>query len=241
MARYPVALFDVGETLVGPHESYGAVYHRVLADLGYRFESARLERGIRATAAEMSGLVPPGEDRFGHFAGGELEYWRRFVAGVLRRTAGRDIEAALLDRALDALGEAFGRTAAWRVYDDVVPALDALRRAGVRLGIVSNWDSRLPRLLERLGLADYFETVGVSHLERVEKPDPRLFHRVLDRLGVAARDALHVGNLAELDVAGARAAGIDGVLIDRERGAAGRPATIGDLREVVRLVEEGLS
>ena len=123
------------------------------------------------------------------------------------------------------------------MYDDVVPVLEELRRLGMRLGVVSNWDSRLPRLLELLDLARHFEAVGVSHLEGVEKPDPELFRRVLSRLGAEPGDALHVGNVEETDLAGARAAGIDGVLIDRT-GRVGRSAWP-DLRELPRLVRDG--
>jgi putative hydrolase of the HAD superfamily len=241
MARYQVVLFDVGETLVGPNESYGGVYRRVLADLGVGLDAERLERSIRKTSAEMSGRIPPGTDRFGYFAGGETEYWRRFVAAVLRRATGREAEPRFVLRALERLEDAFGRPSAWRVYEDTHPALEELRRSRIRLGVVSNWDSRLPRLLQRLGLADRFETIGVSHLEGTEKPDPALFRRVLDRMGAEAHEALHVGNAVELDVRGARAAGVDAVLIDREGGGGGPVTTISDLRELPRLAVEGLA
>lgn len=240
MARYPIVLFDVGETLVGPSDSYGGVYHRVLAGLGLELDKSLLERCIREAAAEIARRIPPGTDRFAHFDGGESEFWRRFVADVFHRATGRAAEPRYVGRALDRLWEAFGRTSAWHVYDDAVPTLDELRRNGARLGVVSNWDSRLPRLLERLGLADYFDAVAVSHIEGVEKPDPTIFRRVLGRLGGEAREALHVGNALELDVAGARAAGIDGVLLDRKGDFRGGGVTVRDLREVPRIAAVGL-
>jgi putative hydrolase of the HAD superfamily len=240
MARYPIVLFDVGETLVGPGDSYGAVYHRVLAGLGVALDKNVLEQSIRETSADLARRIPAGTDRFAYFDGGESEYWRRFVADVLHRVTGRASEARFVRLALERLWEAFGRASAWRVYDDALPALDALRRRGARLGVVSNWDSRLPRLLELLGLASYFEAVGVSHIEGMEKPDPAIFHRVLGRLGGNAREALHVGNVLELDVAGARAAGIDGVLLDRNGDVRGGGGTVRDLRELPRIAAEGL-
>jgi putative hydrolase of the HAD superfamily len=240
MARYPIVLFDVGETLVGPSDSYGAVYHRVLTGLGVELDKGLLERCIREAAAAIARHIPPGTDRFAHFDGGEWEFWRRFVADVFHRATGRAAEPGFVRRALDRLWEAFGQTSAWHVYDDSVPTLDELRRNGARLGVVSNWDSRLPRLLELLGLADYFDTVAVSHIEGVEKPDPTIFHRALERLGGEAREALHVGNVPELDVAGARAAGIDGILLDRKGDYCGAGATVRDLRDVPRIAAEGL-
>jgi putative hydrolase of the HAD superfamily len=232
--RYRFVLLDVGGTLVGPRDSYGAVYRRVLGGLGLDLDTRRLDDAIRATADAVARRIPSGRDRFAHYPGGESEYWSRVVAEVLDRATGREAAPGLVQRALDRLQQAFGRTDAWHVYDDVVPALRQLRAAGVRLGVVSNWDSRLPRLLDRLGLAGYFAAVGVSHLERVEKPDPALFRLVLSRLGADPRDALHVGDVAELDLAGARAAGIDGLLIDRDGSSRGHE-TIRDLRDLERI------
>ncbi len=261
MTGHPVVLFDVGQTLVGPNGSYAAVYVRVLAELGLELEAGLVERSIRETSVEAARLVPPGGDRFSYFAGGERPYWLWFVGRVLRGATGRGVDPEFASRALDRLWVEFGRAAAWRVYEDAVPTLEALRAEGRRLGVVSNWDSRLPRLLETLGLAHYFEVLGVSHLEGVEKPDPALFHRVLQRMGARPGDALHVGNEAALDVAGARAAGIPAVLIDR-RGVLGPRrtdldsragarvagpvadgglpwSTIGDLREVAGIARRG--
>jgi putative hydrolase of the HAD superfamily len=236
--RYPFVLLDVGETLLGPRRSYGAVYAEVLAELGLELPAAALERGIRLAATEMAERIPPGVDRFSFFPGGETEYWLRFSARAIADAAGREPDRAFRERALERLSEAFQRPAAWEVYADVGPALRALRAQGCRLGIVSNWDSRLPRILERLGLAACFEAIGVSHLERVEKPDPSFFLSVLERLGGSPERALHVGNVPELDVAGARAAGIDGVLLDR----AGPPGSgvLQDLRDLPAIARRGL-
>ena len=234
--RYPVVLFDIGDTLISPRGSYGAIYHRVLGDLGLGFSLEQLERCLPETAEEMTRSIPPGTDRFSFFPGGEAEYWKRFSWGVYRKLAGTPVEARLGRTMMDRLAEAFLLPEAWVVYDDVEPVLGELRRDGFRLGVVSNWDSRLPRLLENLGLAAFFETIGVSHLERIEKPDPLLFHRVLDRLGARPDQALHVGNLPDVDIDGARAAGIDGLL--RDRSGTNEDAVV-DLLDLPRLAREG--
>jgi putative hydrolase of the HAD superfamily len=230
--RYPFVLFDIGETLIGPRRSYGEVYHRVLGDLGMDFPLERLERCLPETADEMTRSIPPGSDRFSHYPGGEEEYWTRFANTVYRKAGGGPLAAERERELLDRLREAFLQRSAWHVYDDVEPVLEELRRDGCRLAVVSNWDSRLPRLLEILGLAGHFDSIGVSHLERVEKPDPVIFRRVLERLGARPEQALHVGNLPHTDIVGARAAGIDGVLVDRSGSNGG---AIRDLRGLPAL------
>jgi len=239
--RYPVVLLDVGETLVGPRESFGAVYARVLASLGLEIPGPFLERCLRQVWDEMDRLVPRGTDRYGYFPGGEDEYWFRFAKGTIERAARRTVSEGFVRETLEHLRRAFRDAGAWKVYADVIPALVELRAAGARLGIVSNWDSRLPRLLERLGLAPFFEAVGVSHLEGIEKPDPELFHRVLGRLEARPDQALHVGDVPELDLEGARAAGLDAALVDRRGKLDGTyPAMkdLGQLPDLVRGVAE---
>lgn len=100
------------------------------------------------------------------------------------------------------------------VLDDVRPALAALRAHGFRLGVVSNANGTLHRLLARLDLASAVDAIFDSCDEGVEKPDPRFFHLALERVGATAATTVHVGDLFHVDVVGARAAGIRPVLLD---------------------------
>jgi putative hydrolase of the HAD superfamily len=92
-------------------------------------------------------------------------------------------------------------------------ALARLRAADLRLGVVSNSDGRVDEALEAAGLRRYFDVVVDSAVAGVEKPDPRIFHVALDALGVLPDEALYVGDLYDVDVVGARAAGIDAILL----------------------------
>jgi len=237
--RYPFILLDVGDTLIGPRGSYGSVYAEVLAGLGLELPGEKLDHGIRQASAELRRQIPAGTDRFSFFPGGEAELWLRFARTSIGLAVGRPIEADFAVAALEGLRRIFKRPDTWVVYDDVRLALDALRGQGCRLAVVSNWDSRLPGLLERLDLARQFEVIGVSHLEGVEKPDPALFQRVLERLGATPDQALHVGNLPDEDLAGARAAGIDGLLVDRQGRLDGSYATVPDLTNLPRIAVKG--
>jgi len=93
--------------------------------------------------------------------------------------------------------------------DDTSVTLQALRQQGTRLGVVTNgptaWQSRK---LDVLGLSTFFDVVVISESEGLTKPDPRIFARAVERIGIAPGEAMFVGDHPEIDVAGARAAGL---------------------------------
>ena len=237
--RFPIVTFDAGDTLLGPRESFGAVYARVLATLGVELNALDVERGLRACWAATNAAIEPGLDRYARTSGGEDAYWLRFVEGTLARTPGVPNHPEWAARAVGPLREAFRDPSSWRVFDDVVPALRELREAGARLAVVSNWDSTLPGLLDRLGLTPWFDTIVVSHLEGVEKPNPELFLRAVARLSGAPGEALHVGDVPELDEAGARAAGIASLTVDRRGRWAGSRDVVTDLSSVPAFARDG--
>jgi putative hydrolase of the HAD superfamily len=239
--RYRFVLFDAGNTLFGPEESFGAVYARVLAPLGLVRPAEDFEAGIRESWRELDEAVPRGSDRYAFFDGGEDEYWHRFARGAIERAAGEEVPPGIVASAVVRLRDAFREPSAWRVYPDVRPALSEIRLLGVRLGVVSNWDSRLHHLLDVLDLDNLFDVVACSHLLGVEKPDPAIFRSALSALGADPRLTLHVGDLPETDLAGARSAGIDGVLVDRRGFLDAKLEALPDLVPLPRIVRDGLT
>jgi putative hydrolase of the HAD superfamily len=120
------------------------------------------------------------------------------------------------------------------VRDGTHESLRRLRAAGLRLAIVSNSDGRVDQALDASGLRHYFDVVIDSSLVGVEKPDPAIFHAALDALGISPAEALYVGDLYEVDVVGARAAGIEAVLLTSAGpGDAQRCRTAGSIDELV--------
>jgi len=95
---------------------------------------------------------------------------------------------------------------------------------------VSNWDCSLRRVLEQAGLDGYLDGVVSSAEAGARKPDPAIFDPALKLAGVGPDEALHVGDTADEDVAGARAAGIRALLIDRTNGK-------GDISSLEQIVE----
>jgi len=126
------------------------------------------------------------------------------------------IEAnAATDAALAEL-KAFNDTeGAWDVVaGDAVPTLRRLRMAGCRLVVVSNTNGTLRRMFRRVGLEPWIDLVIDSQEEGVEKPDPRLFEIALGRAGAGRDTTIHCGDIYQIDVVGARSAGLSAVLLD---------------------------
>lgn len=112
--------------------------------------------------------------------------------------------------------EAFGGPSYWTLYPETVGVLKGLKEQGYEIGIISNFDSRLFNVLRGLGMADLFDTVTISSLAHAAKPAPKIFQAALDKHAMDPEDAVHVGDSRRDDVEGARKAGLQAVLIERE-------------------------
>ena len=98
----------------------------------------------------------------------------------------------------------------------LIGLFDRLKKFGVILGVVSNWDSRLHSILKNTELASYFDFILASAEVGSAKPDKTIFAEALRRSGVSSNEACHIGDDLNADVRGANKAGIDAILIDRK-------------------------
>ncbi len=111
-----------------------------------------------------------------------------------------------------------------------------MRAAGLVVGVISNSNGSVRSILEATGLAAHLHFVIDSSVVGVEKPDPRIFALGLREAGVAAEEAIYVGDLYSVDVLGARGAGLDGILLDPGGFWGPRDCRVaGGLGEAVRL------
>jgi putative hydrolase of the HAD superfamily len=139
-----------------------------------------------------------------------LDALRDRCAGVLRTALGiEDVELNLVRDALLA-------SLHFEAFDDAAPALEELRRGGLRVVAASNWDASLPEVLERTGLAPLLDGVVSSAAAGAAKPDPTLFEAALALAGAAPADTMHVGDRLDKDVDGALALGMRAALIARD-------------------------
>ena len=232
--------FDAGHTLLHPYPSLGELNAGATARHGVVMASAAIEGRFReawlAARAAAPGLV------YGTTHGEARDFWLGVVARVFRDS---DVGRQRLKAILEDLYATFGRAAVWRVHPGWREVLVACRLRRLRVGLVSNWDVRLRRLLSELELLPDFEAVVISAEVGIEKPDPTIFGLAASRLGVRANELLHVGDAWAEDVAGARAAGARAVWLSSSglppAWEAGAVDVIRDLAELVPLLAESAS
>jgi len=238
-AGVEAVFFDVGGTLIDVSPSVGHVYSEACRRRGAAVEPLRLQRAFDEAWVALSATIPAGADRYSHLAGGEEEWWERVSALAFDRC---DVSEAQRPPAVELRG-IFARPEAWHVYPESRRILETLRSQGLPLGVISNWDSRLPALLSALGLDGYFDCIITSAGARCEKPHPGIFRQALDALGVSPGGAIHIGDRFEEDYAGARAAGLRALLLDRTPGRPGLREEVeecGDADDLVLDLEDAL-
>ncbi|MGD2205843.1 MAG: HAD-IA family hydrolase [Anaerolineae bacterium] len=224
--RYDTVIFDVGGTLLGFHEQ--APFQEFLnhVELPATKEDAhqfhrRLISIIVADRDSAQGLGAHGNELY--------EWWRGIFTKTWpdRPSLAEEMLRWLFDGRFD------------RLFPDVLPALEALQELHMPMGVLSNFGLHLPEVLERFDLLHFFEFVIVSAEVKLAKPDPRVFDLVVKKADRPRERLLYVGDHVGDDVAGARGAGLDAVLIDRGDHQAGalcsRIHSLLDLADYVRL------
>jgi putative hydrolase of the HAD superfamily len=211
-------LLDVGGTLLTEEPPRAAIYAEV----------ARA-RGLDVRDDAMRGLMARTHDALPRVLDGAYRYSDRWFEAFIERifVAELGLHAARLPGVTAELFTRFESAATFRLRPGCRELLAGCRARGLALGAVSNWSARLPRVLAAVGIANAFDAVACSALERCEKPDPALFRTALDRLGVAPGAALHAGDHPRNDGYGARAAGVGAVLVDHAGRLAADPGARG--------------
>ncbi len=175
------------------------------AALGMSISAAALDRSVGAATTAVEGAAGVSRGR------SDRDRARVYLETLF---AGAGVPASRMDEVARTLRRLHEEWHLWcRTRPGTREALDRLRAAGLRLGVVSNSDGRVEEALTAAGIRDHFEVVLDSALVGVEKPDPAIFRAALTALGVAADETLYVGDLYEVDVVGAQAAGLDAVLL----------------------------
>jgi putative hydrolase of the HAD superfamily len=206
---YRAVFFDAGETLLSAHPSFPELLSQVLRQEGHDVHPE-----------DVRGIVKPVTERFLR-AAREREMWS--LSSERSRRFWKDIYAILLgalaipltEELFDRLYSTFTTVENYKLFPDVEPALEELHRAGLKLGVISNFEEWLERLLGALNVTRFFDVRVISGAVGFEKPDPQIFRIALEQAGVQAAESVYIGDNPYFDVEPAASLGMHAVLLDR--------------------------
>lgn len=207
-AEHPlrVILLDALGTLIALEPPAPLLRAELAARFGLNLSEEQARHAIATEIAYYRAHLDEGRDR------ASLVDLRRRCANVLRSALpSTDLE-------LGALTDALLASLRFTPFPDVPPALAGARARGKRLVVVSNWDASLNEVLHRLRLAPLLDGIITSAVAGVRKPSPAIFEQALGLVSANPSESIHVGDSLAEDVAGARGAGIEPVLIRRDGG-----------------------
>jgi putative hydrolase of the HAD superfamily len=210
-SQYDAVSFDVGETLLRPFPSFPVSFRRICWRNGVRLTRDQADQIDAATTARLVEYQQRGLT-FSTTTESSEDFWVGLYRGTLEKLGVDGLAADALPGIL--YGE-FTQARAYRLFADSRPTLQRAKRRGLKVGVLSNWEAWLARMLADIGIASKLDFVTISGVCGHEKPSPAIFHEALECAGVVAERMVHVGDSLHHDVAGAKAVGITPVLIDR--------------------------
>jgi putative hydrolase of the HAD superfamily len=232
-----VLSFDVGFTLLEPAGTFGGILARLASKHGFELDTEELNsRFLEAHQKYLSHATSRGGEGIYSCEDKSRFWWEAMAFDAFDHNLPESTRKTIASESYDTMALA----ESWVIYPDVVPALNALKDKGYRMIAISNWDSRLESLLESLGLSEYFEKLYISSLIGHEKPQPEIFHFVLQDLGVPPGSILHIGDHPLDDVQGPARVGIKGLAITRPNKIVADLAQTDGIQSLQELVAAGL-
>ena len=209
-----VIYLDAFGTLFGLRGSVGELYSKLAWQAQVNTDARAVNRAFYQSFAAAERLAFPGAAAAA-IPALEYRWWQKVVAETFRQVGALD-KFADFDAFYANLYAYFETAAPWQVYADTLPALTRWQAVGIELGVISNFDSRLHRVLDMLALAPYFQSVTISTEVGAAKPSAKIFAAALAKHGCTADRAWHVGDSKAEDYMGAEAAGMRAILIARD-------------------------
>lgn len=228
--RYDAVLLDAGETILHPHPSFVELLAILLERIGFPIDASSPEPLERAFSHAMLATVDTGEP-FSISPEHSRRFWGGLYARLLADLGIHDPGGEIVEY----LYGQFSKPEHYELFPDALPAIRELRASGYRVGLISNFEAWLAKLLDRLGVSPLLEVAVISGVEGIEKPDLRIFETALDRLGLPPERAVYVGDNPRVDVDPAEKLGMSAVLIDRHDRHPHRPR-IRSLEELVAVI-----
>lgn len=238
MSLCKLVTFDATNTLIRVISSVGQQYTHISGLYGVNADSQAMNVAFKNAWHQMNAEFP----NYGSSQGmTSRQWWRRIVTQSLCSVCAKQKPTmSTIEQISDHLYLHFCTNKGWEVIPGTHEALSLLKEKGLKLAVISNYDERLSKVLLNLALIHYFDFIVVSAIEKVAKPDARIFHRALQLGSVNAAETIHVGDDATNDYFGARKAGLNSLLLckakDKIPSGVCSDVVIADLKEIANFV-----
>jgi putative hydrolase of the HAD superfamily len=232
-----VVFFDAAGTLFDAREPVGHTYARIARRHGVDAPDEAVSAGFHRAFSQSGGLAFGSGHAPDELRAMERRWWRALVERSFEGLGRFDDFEAFFGE----LFAYFADPVHWRAMPEAVDALSRLKSRGVGLGVISNFDYRLYRILDGLGLRGQFDTITISSEAGYAKPRREIFELALGRHLVRPAEAMHVGDSPHMDLEAAAAAGMAAVLLDHRASApielSGRTARISSLASLDEVTQ----
>ncbi len=206
--------FDWFNTLAYYHPPREEIQSQALREFGFSISPQQITRGLLIADSdffEENSISPIRKRSLEEQARIYARYQQTILAKAGIDVSGKtEVLANIMKRA-----QQLSQGMSFVLYDDVLPAMKALKEQKLILGLLTNLDRDMQPICHELGLESYISFTVTSGEAGADKPKPPIFLAALQKAGVKASEAVHVGDQYKLDIVGARAVGINPILIDR--------------------------
>ena len=199
--------FDAGGTLIRTAEPVGLTYARFTEHYGWRADAEKMEKGFRAAWKKRRTEGMGSDSVLGK------DGWRKIVE--LSLCEAEMPEGFPVEDYFDEVYEHFARPDAWRAYPETEVVLMGVKKRGLKAGLLSNWDSRLRKVLQGFDWFEHFDLILISEELGSEKPDLGIFREAEKQAALQAVECALIGDDPISDGRGADQAGWQCSLVDR--------------------------
>ena len=210
MSQLRLITFDAMNTLFKVRGTIGEIYSKAGANYGIKSDPQEIEVNFRKAFKQLNLRYP----NYGLAAGMSSQLWWQEMVGI---SFDGQLKSEILSNISSDLYSNFETKTHWQLFPEVSFVLQYLKNKDVKIGVLSNFDERLPTVLKELGVDHYFQFILASRNTKWYKPLPQIFHHAVAMVTQCSPvDVIHVGDNLELDYKAARNAGIDAYLLLRE-------------------------
>ena len=210
MSQIRLISFDATNTLFKVCGSVGEIYAKTALKYGVKTDPEIIDNNFRKAFKQFNKKYP----NFGKEVGMSSRQWWDYV---VQTSFNGEVKSDILSKISSDLYGNFSKRSHWELFPDALPVLEYFRNKDIQLGILSNFDERLPVIVAELGIQKYFKFILASWQTEWCKPSPQIFHHAVAMVASCSpTQAVHIGDNLDLDYKAARRIGMDAYLLLRQ-------------------------